>query len=336
MKIYIAFELQENASGGGNQFLKALKRYFTANNQYTNQIESADVVLFNSYQYINELVRIKEKYPQKIYVHRVDGPICLYNNPEDKRDSITNTVNNEISDATIFQSYWSKARCLEYGLQTPSFSTVIMNAPDSAVFFNDSSYVKESNSKIKIISTSWSSNINKGFDTYKWLDDNLDFNKFDYVFIGNSPIKFKNIVIKPPMTSDNLSDELRRSDIFVTASKKDPCSNSLIEAIHCGLYPVALDDGGHTEIVNGNGVTYSNEDELMSILYSLQEKNEYRNVKHNLKDIESVANDYANFFNELIKLKEEGKLKVRTLSYLGKMKIRYSILRNKVYLRFKI
>lgn len=334
MKIYIAFELSVSASGGGNQFLKALKNEFLQKGIYSDDIETADIILFNSYQYIDDLLKIKEKHPDKIYVHRVDGPICLYNKPEDKRDLITNRVNDEIADATIFQSRWSKEKCLENGLTPPKFSIVIMNAPDSNIFFGKSKIIKDDALKIKLISTSWSENINKGFETYKWLDQNLDFEKFDYVFVGNSPVEFENIIIKSPMCSQNLSEELRSSDIFITASKKDPCSNSLIEAIHCGLYPVALNDGGHTEIVKGNGVTFSSEKELLSVLTSQLDVNSYKNIVHNLKKMNDISSEYAGFFVDLLKSKDNGELKIKKLKMFGKLKIRYSMLRNKFHLRF--
>ena len=61
MKIYILFELKNGAAGGGNQFLKALKNYFVYIGTYTDSIVEADVVLFNSHQYVNELIRIKNK-----------------------------------------------------------------------------------------------------------------------------------------------------------------------------------------------------------------------------------------------------------------------------------
>ena len=65
------------------------------------------------------------------------------------------------------------------------------------------------------------------------------------IFVGNSPIEFKNIEIIPPVKSKKLSKLLSKNDYFFTASRDDPCSNSLLEALSCGLIPIYIDSGGH-------------------------------------------------------------------------------------------
>ena len=38
--------------------------------------------------------------------------------------------------------------------------------------------------KTRLVCTSWSINKNKGFDYYKYLDDNLDFSKYSFTYMG--------------------------------------------------------------------------------------------------------------------------------------------------------
>ncbi|NOH54521.1 glycosyltransferase family 4 protein [Vibrio coralliilyticus] len=336
MKIYILFELKKGASGGGNQFLNALRAEFDNLGVYTDNVDEADVILFNSYQYIDSLLDVKTKYPNKVYVHRVDGPICLYNRSDDKRDLITNSANDVIADATIFQSNWSKNRCLEHGLRESDFNITICNAPDPSLFYQKINSDRDPNQKIRLISTSWSSNINKGFDVYKWLDKNLDFNIFEYIFVGNSPVKFDNIKMLEPMNSEQLANTLRMSDIYITASKKDPCSNSLIEAIHCGIYPIALDDGGHSELVNQQGKLFKTKEELLSILDSMSDIEKLTPPPHNLKKMDKAAHEYLEFFSFLLSSKKSGQLVVKKLNTIKKLKVRYTLLRNKINSRFGV
>ena len=70
---------------------------------------------------------------------------------------------------------------------------VIYNAVDNKIFFRGNK--EKINYPIKLIYDSWSSNIKKGFNYLKFLDENLDFAKFEMKFIGNSPFTFKNIKI---------------------------------------------------------------------------------------------------------------------------------------------
>ena len=58
-----------------------------------------------------------------------------------------------------------------------------------------------------------------------------------------------------------LTELFRRNDIYITGSKNDPCSNSLIEALTCGVPCIVLNDGGHPEtikIVRENYHKYKN------------------------------------------------------------------------------
>ena len=46
MKIFIAFELLDQPTGGGNQFLKMLKKQFGLEGALANSPDSADIFLF--------------------------------------------------------------------------------------------------------------------------------------------------------------------------------------------------------------------------------------------------------------------------------------------------
>ena len=273
MKVCVLYEFKEGPYGGANQFLKAIRHYFQQRNIYTDKGEEADIVLFNSSNATKETLDLKKKNPTAIFVQRLDGPTRVYNKKNDKRDLIGNMMNWCVADATIFQSEYSRRTNHEMGLHPSQYETTIINAPDETFFWRKK-YDFDKKQKTKIIASSWSSNWNKGFDTYKYLDDNLDFTKYEMTFVGNTPVDFKNINVMPPMNSENLGDELRKNDIYITASRKESCSNSLLEAMSCGLPSIALCDGGNPEIIKDMGETFENNQEVPLLIRKMEQEYE--------------------------------------------------------------
>ena len=292
--IKIIYNIKKGPWGGGNQFLRALKEELVQNKLYTEKIENADIILFNSHHHLNHTIRLKFQYPKKVFIHRVDGPIFSIRNKNLIIDKFIFRVNKIIADGTIFQSNFSFKKSQSLFLKTYNKKRIIINAPSNVFSSNKNNQFYE---KPTIIINSWSPNFNKGFKTYQFLDENLNFNEFEVKFVGNSPIKFKNIKNLGPLNTDKLITELLSSNIYLTASVNDPCSNSLIEAIHCGLIPVALNSGGHPEIVKDDKLIFDSNENLVSILKSIKQKQ--INYTNNLNNIEVVAKEYYFFSKEV-------------------------------------
>lgn len=318
MKIYVQYETKMGAYGGANQFIKALEKYFNLHGVCTTKPSEADIILFNSSNYPYETIKKKKKYPETIFVHRMDGPCKLYNCLEDVRDDIAYKMNSYIADATIFQSEYSKKESKKGGIERNTFETVISNAPDASVFYRKE-YDERSNRKKRIIMTSFSSNMKKGFAVYKYIDDNLDFKKYEVIFVGNSPITFKNIKNLGVMDSQKLANELRRSDLYITASQKDPCSNSLIEAMSCGLPVVALNDGGHPELVLEGGELFNTKEEVIPLINKIFENYENYIGKIKITNFDEIGKTYLKYFEYLIaNCKTPKKINVKEIKYLKK------------------
>ena len=298
MKIFITNKLIDGPTGGGNQFLKALKCEFIKKGLYTEDPLQADIVLFNSHQNLGLVHQLKEVNRNAFFVHRLDGPMRLYNDMNDQRDYIAYQMNTDYADAVIFQSEWSKQANIKLGLDiSGKKDTVIHNAPDPGIFYPSSQ--KQKNDKIRLIASSWSDNIKKGFLTYKYLDENLDFEKYEFFFMGRSPVGFKNIISLGSLDSHGVANELRKSDIYITASENDPCSNSLIEAMGCNLPTLALKSGGHPELVEQAGLLYNKKEEIVNKLENLCDN--YMNYQSNItkRTIESATSMYIRFFGDL-------------------------------------
>jgi glycosyltransferase involved in cell wall biosynthesis len=295
MKIHILFNLKKGPWGGGNQFLKSLKKELIKQGKYTNSFLWANIIIFNSHHNLSKVKVLKKIFPGKTFIHRVDGPVYKIRNMDLKIDREIYKANAQLADGTIFQSNWSREHNYLQGMQKKVYETVIINAPDQDIFNNQQSPIIKAGQRIKLIATSWSSNKQKGFDYYGYLDENLDFSRFDFTFVGNSPISFKKINMLAPLASEDLAAELKRSHIFITASENDPCSNSLIEAMHCGLPALALNSGGHPEIIKNSGILFNHKEEIIPALNQLVSS--YQNYQKNisLPNIQEITRQYSAF-----------------------------------------
>jgi glycosyltransferase involved in cell wall biosynthesis len=330
MKINILYTFHAHPWGGGNQFLSALRKEFIRTDIYTDKISEADVILFNSFpfeeeKYFKEVYLAKKHGPNKILIHRVDGPISSYRGSDAFIDKIISVFNRRFVDGTIYQSKWSLAENKKlFGMKTP-FETVINNASDGSIFNNNGNKKKPAE-KLNIVSTSWSQNIRKGFDIYKYLDKNLDFSSYNMVFVGRSPVSFMNIKHIPPKDSKSLADIMRNSDIYIAArnsdiyiaaSKNDPCSNALIEALACGLPVVARNSGGHAELVGDAGVMFEGEKDILSAIEKVSK--EYGSYAAAIKSntIADCAQKYIEFAKHIIDDKENGRYGPKRITALS-------------------
>ena len=321
MKVYICYQINEGAFGGANQFLKSLRDYLLTLGLYTQSIDDADILVFNSMIPYIEIFNLKHKFKDKIFVHRVDGPCKLYNNMSDKRDDMVYRLNNLVADATVFQSNYSRDLSVKMGCPRKKYETTIINACNPSVFYPKSK-PENRNERIKLIATSFSDNWNKGFKDYQWLDENLDFERYELRFVGRSPCKFRHIQHIDPQDSQSLANLLRQSDIYITASRFDPCSNSLIEALTCGLPVIALRSGGHPEIVKAGGVLYDNIEEVPSLLERIERQYDTYHTAIQVESMEEVGKKYVEFFEMLISEKKAGRLipqrlNAFTIAYIG-------------------
>lgn len=303
MKVSILSKIISTPTGGGNQFLKALKNELIKRKIYEENPFKADIILFNSFNFLvdglfQDLIKLKKM--GKIIVHRVDGPISIYRGKDIELDKIIFESNYIFADATVFQSKWSMDYNKKMGLKTKGNEIIINNAPHNSFFYPSLKNTIIKKNKIKIVSTSWSNNFNKGFDVYKWLDLNLDFNKYEMTFVGNSLYEFKNIKHIAPVSSKELGEILRANDIFIFASKIEACSNSLLEALHTNLPCIAYSGSSNPEILGSHGLLFSNKEEIPELLNKIVINYEsFLKSFSNLKKIEHIADSYVSFFKEL-------------------------------------
>lgn len=334
MKIHILYELKDGPYGGANQFLKAVKEYFMERGLYSENMAEADAFLFNSCNDVEYVVRARKLYPDKLFIQRMDGPSRVYNKKSDMRDFIANTMHGVIADATIFQSEYSRHLNHAMGLKPNHYEATILNAPDSKKFYMPQDKVFPNGRKIKLVATSWSANMNKGFQIYEYLDRKLDFEKYEMSFVGNSPISFQNIRIIEPKASEHLGEFLRKQDIYITGSAKESCSNALIEAMFCGLPAIAPRDGGNTEIVGLGGALFDRAEEIPALLDRISTDYGKYLSEIRLPNLEETGAMYAEFINSVNEdIREKGKIPKR-LTMVGMIRIWFSLAARKVCDKF--
>lgn len=324
LKIYICHEEIRGPWGGSNQFVRFFKIFLKNQNIYTDAPDQADVILFISSTDLSKVIRLRRKYPNKLFLHRIDGPTRLYNHEKDKRDALIYWANSCIADATVFQSNWSKRKNYEMGMVPGVYSKVILNATSSIIFNAGQPCSFSSHGKIKVVMVSWSDNMKKGFASYQWLDENLDHARYKLSFVGNTPVEFKEIRCYQPKSSQQLADFLNTQDIYITASEKDPCSNALIEAMSCGLPAIAKNDGGHPEIVKGGGELFSEPHEIPPLLDKIV--GEYHQYQESISvpTMREMGDQYLKFIHEVINQVPRRPKKVTKMAMLKLARMKFA------------
>jgi len=323
MKVHIAFDFKDGPWGGGNQFLKALREQWRKKGVYAENFDDADAYLTNAFPTGNmELFRkpIDKKIKENKFIfYRLDG--LYYRNRLDesqkKIDDVCMFFANNFVDGVIYQTNWIKEIQQNYGIDSNISNVTCLNAPDDNIF--SKSDILDINGKIKLVSTCWAPNKRKGFDFYKYLDENLDFSKYEMTFLGNSPVDFKNIKMKKPLSSKELAEELKNYNTFVSCAFDEPCSNSLIESMHMGLPAVGHNSGGTPEIIKNSKQLFNDCGDIVSAIdYTASN---YVDLKLNmkLKNIDKVSDDYYQFMLEVYKNGQSKKISLKSVNKFNKM-----------------
>ena len=279
--------------GGGNQFLHALRAEFSRRGYRVeaNTISpTTRACLYNSFNFDPDRLRAFRRDGCRL-VHRVDGPVSVYRGHDDGSDGRVADLNREFAAATIVQSHYSleRQRSLGHSFVAPR---VIHNASDPAIFHARGRASFARGRKVRLISTSWSANVNKGATVYQAIEGMLDWDRFDYTFVGRSPVQFERIRVIPPQPSAALADLLRAHDVFVTASLHDPCSNALVEALSCGLPTLYVQSGGHAELVGAGGLGFSGAEDVPALLDRLVADYDAFQARIEAPRLDAVADAY--------------------------------------------
>lgn len=283
--------------GGGNQFLMALKKQLEATGLIVgvNRVgHPTKACLINSYNFdFKAVYRAKMNFQKIRWVHRIDGPIGVYRSRDDGTDRRIWDINQELGAVTVFQSNYSLKKHLELGY-TFRDARVIHNAVDPSIFYSSPRKpLPDQKDKIKLVATSWSDNVNKGAETYRWLEQNLDWSRYEFTFVGRCKIPFKRIRHLPPCSSEKVAALLREHDIYMMASQHESCSNALLEALACGLPAVYVNSGSNPELVGSAGVAYETPEQALVGLDTVGRNMAYYQSKISVVSLDAVCRQYG-------------------------------------------
>ena len=295
MKVYISFHFIQNSFGGGSNFLRYLQKYLSKKGYLVEQVRMADVILVNSHHQVIYNLYLKFRFPNKLFIHRIDGKLSSHRHRVDW-DDLVKIQNKYISNATIYQSNWSKHQW-EKDLKQGT-SIVIFNEADPDLFYNNST--RYLSGATNLIFVSWSENYNKGSEYLEWIIREKNNYKLNLKIIGNLKLSSsKNLNI--PVTHQEMQKLYEQSDIFFFPAKDEACSNALIEAQACGLPVLALYSGGNPELILDSGETFSNVEEMISGLNKIIENyGNYRLAALNITKNRKSVQAYENFIKSII------------------------------------
>ncbi len=287
-------EFHKPPYGGGNQFMMALQNAMEGLGvrTVTNKLSSSvDVHICNSCWFDYKKFQKKAgSFPVRM-IHRIDGPVTLYRGEGRDEDEKIFELNRQLASATVFQSAYSFKESYDLGFRAVS-PVVIHNSVNGNIFNSNTKEPFKENGKIRLVSSAWSDNPRKGGPFLKWLDDHLDWSRFEYTFIGRVQEHFKNINHIQPVPSEKLADLLRQHDIYVSVSLHEPCSNALLEALACGLPALYRNDGGNPELVSFGGLPFDDEEDVLLKLDRLAENVSSFQRLICLRTIEDIASRY--------------------------------------------
>ena len=280
-------------TGGGHQFLRALVAELERRNLTVelNEISPGTAAcLVNSFNF--DFRRLRRFARDDVrFVHRVDGPLGTYRGFDDGTDARIAELNARLADATIVQSQYSLEahRALGIELVEPH---LIANTVDPAVFHPPVEREPLAGRRVRVIASSWSDNPNKGADVLRWLDRNLDGERYELTFAGRTDEVFERTRVLGPISTEPLALELRRSDVYLAPSRNDPCSNALLEALASGLPAVFRASGGHPELVGEAGIAFDDPEEVADALDRVVAELDERRAAIRVTPMGEVADRY--------------------------------------------
>jgi hypothetical protein len=321
MKISLNSKFFITPYGGGMQFANYIKKFLEdKGNTVINHLNDNDIDIIlhiNPFPFLMkssvfsffDAYAYKLKHPKTVIVHRI--------NECDERKGTTYMNHLQIktarySDFIVFISSWLQMLYEKMGMKLNANYKVILNGADETIFHLNEKPKNNITGKMKIVTHHWGGGYFKGHDIYQKLDNMLEdhelMENFEFTYIGNLPenVNYKNSKIIKPINGKALSDELKKHDLYLTASRNEPAGMHHIEGALCGLPILYINSGALPEYCSGYGICFEENNFKEKLL---QMRNEFRFYENEIKKYNLTAlkmsEDYLNLFLLLYKNKNE-------------------------------
>lgn len=192
-----------------------------------------------------EVREYKKENPGVRVLHRVNE--CDLRKNSDFIDVLLSKV-NAWADYTVFISEWLREYHSERWFDVSKPHSVIYNGADPAIFYPG--FRKRGiGDPIRIVTHHWAPAYSKGYDVYAEIDEMIARGVLQGVklrVIGRWPedISWRSAELFEPLHGRALAEKLRESDVYINASRWEPCGMSQVEGIQCGLPLLYHRDGG--------------------------------------------------------------------------------------------
>jgi glycosyltransferase involved in cell wall biosynthesis len=350
LKVCIGSEFTTNPYGGGNLFIKNLAEYLLKMDHSVvydlkdididiilmiNPLKNSEKSTLNNYD-----IDFYQKFinPESISVQRINE--C----DERKNTDYVNKAiikSNKNIDYTVYVSKWLQELYEKAGMQGQN-SNVILAGANSEYFNIEGKNFWDKEREIRLVTHHWSDNWMKGFKTYKNIDkllsDEFWNNKIIFTYIGNYPknINFENTKLIKPLGEKTLAQELKRHDIYITASLNEPSGNHHIEAAQCGLPILYVNSGGVTEYCQDYGLEFSEGNIAEKLEYLINNYDLYKEkiIKYPLS-ANAMSEEFLKLFKDLVENKEQIIINRKKVGFLIVLLNKLSSLVNKYIFNLK-
>lgn len=292
MKVSIGSKVIDGPWGGGNLFVKNLTNFLIANGHeviYDLAEKDIDLILLTDPRNRKESSSTFNHIDISKYKKYVNSGVKVVQriNECDERKG-TQNINqfyleaSNAADMVVFVSSWLKNIYIDLGMKEHK-TKVILAGADSKIFNSQNKSVWRKSEKLKLVTHHWSSHENKGFETYKKINDLIKSekwaNKLEFSYIGNvhPSYQLENTNLIEPLAGEELANEIKKNHIYVTASINEPSGNHHIEAAQCGLPVLFIDSGGVPEYCKNFGISF--EDNFEESLEIIMQNYDYFNKK---------------------------------------------------------
>lgn len=280
-KILINRKIVIGPWGGGNNFVKSFHDALIDEGHhivYDLSHNDIDLIVMIDPRYddlgisINEIFAYKQKNPRVKILHRVNE--CDARKNTNDVDKLL-MASNVIADETVFISEWLQSYFTVKGFNKRS--SVIYNGCNSSHFYPEKNHQNKTiQYPIKIVTHHWSDNWMKGFDVYKHLDRLCQEHpeKYKFTYVGRYAKEYSPVAttIINPLHGKELGDELRKHDVYLTASRWEPCGMHHIEGASSGLPVVYHEEGGGiVESCKKHGMSFASNDQLSKAIDAVSE-----------------------------------------------------------------
>lgn len=317
MKVSINCKKIEGPYGGVITFSRSLEEYLIkGGHSVVNHLDDDDIDIIllvayatwmtASYSYLDALA-YKIIHPRCLIVQRINE--CDERKETKYMNKLLVSI-SKVSDFVVFVGSWLKPLMENNGLPKNKPTRVIVNGANEK-FFNKASHVWDGKSKLRIVTHHWGGGYLKGHEIYKHLDNLLDSeyykNKFEFSFIGNYPsnLKYKNTKLIPPLTGSKLAEELKKNDVYLTASLNEPGGMHSVEGGMCGLPILYINSGCLPEYCSGYGIEFNKKNFDNQLEKMRQEYGHWKEKIDKYDQNSTRMNEsYCNLFLELLSEKK--------------------------------